>query len=60
MASEPSTPVTDTPGSARQSRIGMSAGPQPRSATCPRAKTGKSARKRSTKPWFTVAKSADA
>jgi len=60
IASAPSIPVTVTCGSARQKRIGMSAGPQPRSASAPPVKSGKSARKRSTKAWFTVTKSAAA
>jgi hypothetical protein len=60
MDSEPSTPVTVTSGSARQKRMGMSAGPHPRSTSRPHAKSGKSARKRTTKAWLTEAKSAAA
>src|SRR5437879_1323882 len=44
MGGEPSTPVIRHSESLRASRIGMSAGPQPRSSTCPALNSGSSTR----------------
>src|SRR5205807_2501394 len=60
IAADPSTAATWRPGRARPSRTGMSAGPQPRSTARPPTNSGNLARKRSTKPWLTAAKSARA